>query len=412
MIRSGRGIPLLIAGLLFLSACGPLEVGIEPPSSRPTNTPPPTIPIEEATPTPEAPAATPSPEPEATVEEPSPTPTSPPAEEPASPLWAQYWDPLYGYGLALPCYWVIYPPPPDAVAGSPSIRSYDEWFAMEHSVRGQWIDGQWPPGAVKLEIIVAEGIDPDLPLGPAAQGAMEEMGFPVESVEEVVIGRHDAVLAHLGDMGIPGAPDRVPVFRLTPDRLILFSVMPGDALDSPDLQGLLESLVRSDAEEIAVPTFDPSGPVDGRGVYLDQEAGYCISYPTDFVLEEVAPSQPTVLGNVAYLTIERPLYDVRGAIEVLKVPADSDLGALVDALRGDSAREESEVPGPPSQLGGELAITLQGDPISQGWWHVYALHGDRLYHLFVTPSATNIVQAEGDTGLLYGVVSSTFTFLP
>jgi hypothetical protein len=410
MIRSGKGILSLIAGLLLLSACGPIEVGIEPPSPRPTITPVPTEPVERATPITDEPAATPAPE--EPLEEPSPTPTPPPAEEPASSLWARYWDPLYGYGLALPCYWVIYPPHPDAVAGSPTISSYDEPFAMEHSIRGQWIDGQWPPGAVKLDIIVAEGIDPDLPLGPAAQGALEERGYPVKSVEEVLIGRHDAVLAHLGDQDSPGAPDRVPVFRLSPDRLVFFAVMPGDALDSPDLQGLLESLARSDEEEIRVPTFDPGGPADGRGVYLNQEAGYCLSYPTEFALEEVAPSQPTVLGNVAYLTIERPLYDVRAAIEVLRVPADSDLNALVDALRGDSARQESEIPGPPSQLGGEPAVTLQGDPISEGWWHVYALHEDRLYHLFVTPSATNIVQAEGDAGLLYGVVSSTFTFLP
>jgi hypothetical protein len=403
---------LLIAGLLVLSACGPIEVGIEPPSPRPTETPAPTEPLQEATPAPEEPPATPSPEPEPSVIEPSPTPTSPPAEGVASPLWARYWDPLYGYGLAIPCYWVIYPPRPDAVAGSPIISSYDEPFAMEHSGRGQWIDGQWPAGAVKLDVIVAEGIDPDLPLGPAAQTALEERAFPVESVEETIIGRHAAVLVHLGEQEAPGAPDRVPAFRLSPDRLVFFVVMPGDALDSPDLQGLLESLARSDEEEIAVPTFDPGGPVDGRGVYLNQEAGYCFSYPTEFALEEVAPSQPTVLGNVAYLTIERPLYDVRGAVEVLQVPADSDLNALVDALRGDSARQESEIPGPPSQLGGEPAVTLQGDPISQGWWHVYALHQDRLYHLFITPSATNIVQAEGDTGLLYGVVSSTFTFLP
>jgi hypothetical protein len=411
MIRSGKGILLLIASLLLLSACGPIEVGIEPPSPQPTTTLALTEPVEEATPPQDEPTATPRPE--EPVEEPSPTPTSPPAEEPPSPLWAQYWDPLYGYGLAIPCYWIIYPTHPDAVAGSPTINSYDEWFALEHSIKGQWMDGQWPPGAVKLDIIVAEGIDPDLPLGEAAQQALEERNFPVESVEEIVIGRHDAVLAHhLSAQGTPSDLDRVPAFRLSPDRLILFFIRPGDALDSPDVQGLLESLALSEAEEIVVPTFDPSGPVDGRGTYLNQEAGYCFSYPTDFVLEEVAPSQPTVLGNVAYLTIERPLYDVRGAIEVLRVPADSDLNALVDALRGDSARQESEIPGPPSQLGGKPAVTLQGDPISEGWWHVYALHEDRLYHLFFTPSATNIVQAEGDTGLLYGVVTSSFTFLP
>ncbi len=70
-------------------------------------------------------------------------PTSTPASELSEPsLWIEYRD-AYGYGVALPCFWQIVAPPKEAVGGAPVVASYDELFAMAHSVRGHWVDGVW-----------------------------------------------------------------------------------------------------------------------------------------------------------------------------------------------------------------------------------------------------------------------------
>jgi TolB protein len=422
--RSILFTPFLALILLLSSACGSLEVGIErtatstievtasltaPTTQDATQVVVLETPTQMVTPetptqvfTPEAPTAT------------APAPTSTPTpEEPKSSLWVEYRDARNGYGLALPCFWNIYPPPEGRGPGSPSILSYDEAFFFAHSIKGQWINNEWPQGAIKIEIHVWEGIDPATPLSDAARQVLSE--DTIQSVEEVIVGSQAAVLVSFGDRE-PPIPDKVHVFRLSPDSLLLFSVSPRQALESPDVQGILESLARSPEEEIVIPSFPPSGPVEGREVYINEEAGYCFQYPTEFTLEEYRPSQPSFLGQIANLKVERPLYRVGMAVEVWRVGSQSVLEELVTNFENQFAEAIDRNPvqlvgGITFQLGGEPAEVLEGVPGPEGSRDIFALHADRLYHLIFTPSIINNPQAGSDVEFLFLVVTGSFTFL-
>jgi hypothetical protein len=134
------------------------------------------------------------------------------ASEPS--LWIAYRDQKHGYGLALPCFWHITPIGNDAKRGLSTATSYDELFAMAHSVRGHWVDGEWPPGAIKIDISVFEGIEPSLSLQDAAQRKFSD--WHIQSIEPSLLGDHEALVVVLADrQGEPAGSNKVHVVRLS-----------------------------------------------------------------------------------------------------------------------------------------------------------------------------------------------------
>jgi hypothetical protein len=313
--------------------------------------------------------------------------------------------------VALPCFWQIIPPPEQAVGGAPVVASYDELYAMAHSVRGHWVDGEWPPRAVKLDLIVFQDVDPALSLEDAVRSRMT--GDQIQAVEEVLLGEHHTLSVVLADQpGEPSGSNVVHVVRLSPDSLLLFSVLPRRALETPTVQGILASLARSRDEAVTIPSFQPEGPVEGRKVYLDPEAGYCFQYPSEYALQEYTSGQPTFVGQIANLEIERPRYKVGLAVEVWPVGAGAELENRVDAFLSrfdeqarDAVRRE------PGRLGGERAEIVEGLPGREGALDVFALHESKMYHLSYVPSFTDHDQAFADLAALSGVVGASFSFV-
>jgi hypothetical protein len=86
-------------------------------------------------------------------------PRAVPMSGPAYP-WIKLRDARYGYGLAVPCYWTVYPTPPQGNYAAMSMRSYDDAYFMAHSEKGGWIGGKRPEGAVSMDMVVIEGIKP------------------------------------------------------------------------------------------------------------------------------------------------------------------------------------------------------------------------------------------------------------
>ncbi len=425
-------VALVLIGLSTLVACGVLEAGIEPvsgqtPVSKATGEGASTL-VVAATPTSSAAAPTVaitvtvmtseeitesqhSDREISLVVTPVLTGTQA-ATDSGNSLWIEYWDPRYGYGLALPCFWHIYPTPKDAVQGSPHVTSYDELFALAHSVRGHWIDGKWPPGAIKMDISVFEDIDPTASLEDAVKRRLVD--WDIQSIEPGLLGDHEALVVVLEDQqGEPAGTNRVHVTRLSPGSFILFSVMPRQALETPTIRGILASLARSHDEGIAVPEFSPGEPVEGREIYVNEQAGYCLQYPSEFVLEKHDSSQPMFLGEIANLKIERPLYQVGLAVEVWRVGVGNELVDHVDAyLSRFDDQGVSRIHREPAQLGGEPAEIVEGISGREGSRDVFALHENKIYHISCVPSLTDFEQAIADLETLLWIVTGSFSFLP
>jgi hypothetical protein len=338
-------------------------------------------------------------------------PTSTPtAAAPEPSLWFEYRD-TSGYGLALPCFWHVLPPPPEAQGGTPLVASYDELFAMAHSVRGHWIDGKWPPGAVKMDLIILDDVDAELSLEDAVRSKLTE--DDIQSIEPVLLGENHGVAVYLGDQpGQPAGSNVIHVVRLSPSSLLLLSVLPRQALDTPTVQGILASLALSPDETVTLPTFQPDGPVEGREAYVHAEAGYCLQYPSEYTLQEHASSQPAYVGQVANLEVERPLYRVGLAVEVSPVAAGSELDERVDAFLSRFDDQAGVIRREPGRLGGEPAVIVEGSPGREGEREVFALHENRLYHLSFVPSSTDFEQALADLEALFWIVSGSFSYLP
>jgi hypothetical protein len=397
---------LSVALILLLPACGTLELGVEKPTTLAGIDPAQdTMTTIAPVGTVDAGLTTPSPGP--TLEAPTNTPV------PVSPLWVEYRDPRYGYGLALPCFWNIYPTQADAVSGTPSIRSYDMYFFLAHSVRSQWINGEWPRGTVKFDLYVSEDVDSNLSLIDAARQELAKQDFPVQSIEEVTVGSHTAALAVRDGEEDPSLPNKTYVFRLSPSSLLFFYVSPRQVLDSPEIQAILASLAASKAEKITLPVIPPADPVEGRAVYTNTQAGYCLAYPTEAAIDEQVSSQPTFLGKVANFKIERSLYDVGMSIDVRHVPEGVTLEEQVNAfLQQFDGQDLSGLIRTKDQLGGEPAEVIEGLPGRQGVRELFALHAGRLYHLTVKTSSLDYQQADGDKEFLYDTLKSSLTFLP
>jgi hypothetical protein len=420
-----RSILLLILAL-FLAACGTLEVGME--RDEPTSAP--------GAATPQARATQQVTNPPQEVVDPAPSPTAavratilptstagisgnepvvePPAEDVASPLWATYRDLDSGFGYAFPCHWIN---------RDTTLMSYDEFFFMNRSVRGHWADGDPPAGAVKLEIAAFDyadsGIEPGTPLEQAVPQAIADT---IVSTERVTFGTKEALRVELEGTVYPGdQTNEIYFFQISPESMLLLSVSPRGALSSPDVQGVVNSLALTAGEEIAIPEADPGGPLEGRQIYFDDEAGYCFQYPADYTLEAFPPSGFPYLGDIATLKLERPFYTLGLTSTAWRVGEGSTLDELVtDFLGGlpdDSASEVERNPidrvgGVDFIIGREPAEFLERMPGADGSRDIFAKHEDRLYRISFVPSIRINPQAESDVEALFLVVTSTFSFLP
>jgi hypothetical protein len=190
-------------------------------------------------------------------------PTAEPSATPepaASSAWAQYRDTRYGIGVAYPCWWIMYPMPTEGIGGTISLRSFDEDYFRANSVKGQWKDGIVPEGVFAVDIGVFEGIDPAASNADAYPRDPETSA--IASSKDVLIGQNQATVVQLQNLVNSNDPLFTAIlFRLAPDKLMIFVSQQQDRLDSADAQGILNSLSLSPDQPIVVPTYAPHPPL-------------------------------------------------------------------------------------------------------------------------------------------------------
>jgi hypothetical protein len=240
----------LIIGASIITACGTLQVEVEPTAS------PISVPLNET--------------PAATLETPTQTaiPTKAPTLEPTRPAtlqpqassqWRELRDPGTGFGFALPCWWITYMPNGESSNYAITVASYDENFFLANSVKGQWLGGQRPQGAYKLDFIVDRQIDANLTDEEAVRQALTSEENNVDLVQPRTVGRHAALLAVQSSVYNPGSSGTLYAFRISPTDLLMVSAAPASDLTDPVVQAILNSLALSQAEQVELPAIDP-GP--------------------------------------------------------------------------------------------------------------------------------------------------------
>jgi hypothetical protein len=250
--RTTRWIVLTLAmSILLLTACGTLQVQIEQTES-PSQTPSATLDIATAAmdiPTTTANPATPTPAP-------SETPTRLPE---AASQWVEVRDPGTGFGFALPCWWITYMPAGESLNYAITVASYDEDYFMANSIKGQWMGGQHPQGAFKLDFYVNKQIDGGLTDEEAVRQALTGTENKVDLLQPRAIGRHSALLAVQSSVNNPSSSGTLYAFRLAPTNLMMVSAADTADLTNPVVQAILSSLALTQEEAVELPAIDP-GP--------------------------------------------------------------------------------------------------------------------------------------------------------
>jgi len=195
------------------------------------------------------------------IEEPQIIPTqaesAPQPELPVASSWKPIRDMRYGFGLAVPCWWLFTPIPEDAIGGGVlTIKNYDDAYFMANSSKGFW---DWPNGALKLDVIVMEGIDPAKSDVDGYLQFSDPNMERVDAVESQQFGLHSATIASLANVNNPNDPiTKVYLFRLAPDKLLMINPIPQSIIETPDFQAILASFVLTPDEQVNLPTITPA----------------------------------------------------------------------------------------------------------------------------------------------------------
>ena len=173
----------------------------------------------------------------------------------ANSEWVTYRDPRYGVGLAYPCWWAFTPMPIEGYGGAMTLRSFDEEYFRANSTKGNW-------NGAAIDVGVFEGFDPAMSITDAWATVTDPTMSVIAASEERMIGQNQATVIQMQNVNNNNDPlFTMYLFRLAPDKILMFSPLFQDRLDSNDIQGILTSLSLSLDQAIVVPAFAPHEPL-------------------------------------------------------------------------------------------------------------------------------------------------------
>ena len=236
MVRK-YSLPVFFILSILLAACAPQATPSLPSETQSVETQlPVSIPLTEIAPATEAPSA--------------------------DSDWTAYRDSRFGIGLAYPCWWAFTPMSTEGTGGSITLRSFDEEYFQAHSIKGGWQDGIVPEGVFAVDVGVFEQIDPSKSNAEAWTSMADPTMSVIASSEERMIGQNQATVIQMQNVVNSNDPlFTMYLFRLAPDKILMFSPLFQDRLDSNDIRGILTSLSLSPDQPIVMPTIAPHEPL-------------------------------------------------------------------------------------------------------------------------------------------------------
>jgi len=175
---------------------------------------------------------------------------------PTSNAWKEVRDPRFGFGLAMPCWWLVNPISTEGVGGLMTVKNYDETYFNAHSTKGFW---EWPNGALKIDLFITEGVDPAKSDVDAYMALTDSTATGLVSANPVQIGTRTATELVLSNLVNRNDPDsRIFIYRIAPDKILGVAPTPQNIIDTPDFQALLASIVLNPSEPITLPAITPA----------------------------------------------------------------------------------------------------------------------------------------------------------
>jgi len=310
-MKNIRSFLMVMMALILASlACGSVEVGVVTPTSEND-----LISVLDS----EAPT------PEVIVVETS-EPTAEPQED-FSHLWVEYWNPVFNYGLAIPSHWRV---DTESQGGYMMLWSYEQEFFDANSIKGWWIGGEPPEGAVKIDFAPLEVAVPEQSLEVAISDRSGLGDYMLISIEKTSFGTAEG--AYVTEARKDNLEDtRMHIeIRLSPEIMLSVGTYPSSRLYSNDIQLILNSLVLDKSTPIVKPTAAPYPPLTVKNEELSERA--TASYPVAWY------------GHIASLSEGDP-YDDKvvfsyGAGEVGIKGNTPEIEELIHSLRDATGKAE------------------------------------------------------------------------
>ena len=145
-------------------------------------------------------------------------------------------------------------------------------------------------------------------------------------------------------------------------------------------------------------------PAPETTLLTNEQLGYCLLYPDDYVVEPRAEGDIVVIDSV--MNHIDPRFDVMVEDAAGRTPVEA-ADALVADLYPGMETERSTI-----TLGGEEAVVVDNVPGQEISRYVYVVHGERLYRFMFTHTAPDLGETYTRAQNLYTVVTNSFRFLP
>lgn len=185
-------------------------------------------------------------------------------EEDGSQYWMEMEDPGHGFRYAIPCFWRVEFPGNYGQGSGPSypIYNYTEDFVRSFP-RGE---GVFENGGIKIDV----GLINLLFLGYVSGVSLQEFAtneFNTEysqllSLEELTINDQEALKLTVQYSEYDTLGQYI-LFNLDDEVFLRFSAIPLEALESADVQGILNSFALSLDKSVQLPSWRPSDPPQG-----------------------------------------------------------------------------------------------------------------------------------------------------
>ena len=178
-----------------------------------------------------------------------------------SDLWTVYEDEAYGVRFAVPCFWEVnFPSQYHPSGGGYPIRNYSEAFSMSF---GKNHAAVWENGGIKIDMNFTSGENWELPDDATLEDFLTVSNSdPDPSVEDVLINGQRGLLV-TSKVQLGGGVHSYYWFKVSENLFLSFGVYPSQAIDNPDVQGILHSLALSPDVEVTVPAITPGASPQG-----------------------------------------------------------------------------------------------------------------------------------------------------
>lgn len=220
--------------------------------------------------------------------------------------------------------------------------------------------------------------------------------------------------------GMPGRTLNRQLYVMHHDQvyqLTLYPTDPGYPQVQPDVdelwQMVLESFTFLPPPVVERYSACPAGGLQGdqnSAPYLNIDGGYCLVYPSFFLLSQQFDQGIASLTTnyVSPAITDQLVFEMLTVTIQVETANGRTLAQVVDEAAASAGT--ATLTRTPATLGGEAAEIVEGS--ADGSRHLYAVHGERVYHLVLMLPPSEIEGVAADAARLWEAVTSSFTFTP